>query len=297
MQSQAWEQFQQALGLSIWRLSESLGNALVVERPLPWGWRWLYVPRGPVLSTLNELLTLARQQRAVFVRCDPARPPSEAVQLTAHGWVKAPREVQPAATSVIDLSQSEADLLAHMHPKTRYNLQLAERKGVVTRFSREPSALDSFVRLAQAVMARSSFRYHPEKYYRTMLKVLGPAGMLEVAEAVYNDQVLASHLLIRHGETMTYAHGASSSEHRQVMAPHLLQWHSMQRAKAQGAQWYDLYGVAPANAAPDHPWAGITRFKTGFGGQYQEYMGAYDYVLDKKIYWLYNTAHAFLSKK
>jgi lipid II:glycine glycyltransferase (peptidoglycan interpeptide bridge formation enzyme) len=118
---------------------------------------------------------------------------------------------------------------------------------------------------------------------------------VELAVAEHAGEGLAVHILIAFGDTVTYAHGASSSRKRELMAPHLLQWASMTRAKTQGFTHYDFFGVAPAEAPASHPWAGITRFKEGFGGQRVSYPGAYDFVLNAPGYWLYTVAHQFTS--
>lgn len=123
-----------------------------------------------------------------------------------------------------------------------------------------------------------------------MLAVLGSAGILEIGVAEQKKHQLAVHLLFRFGNTTTYAHGASSSRSRELMGPHLLQWESIRRAKQMGSSGYDFFGVAPADAGKDHPWAGITRFKEGFGGERVDYVGACDIVLQSMWYWLYNTA-------
>jgi len=119
---------------------------------------------------------------------------------------------------------------------------------------------------------------------------LGPAGQLEVGIAKHSDTLLAAHLLITFADTMTYAHGASSSDQRHLMAPHLLQWESIKRAKAAGVQTYDFFGVAPRDADASHPWAGITRFKEGFGGERIEYLGAYDHIRDSAWYFTFTVA-------
>jgi lipid II:glycine glycyltransferase (peptidoglycan interpeptide bridge formation enzyme) len=125
----------------------------------------------------------------------------------------------------------------------------------------------------------------------------------ELALAEHHGKVLAAHILISFGRTVTYAHGASSSERRELMAPHLLQWASIMRAKEQGFSQYDFFGVAPvpsrvltavsARTSP-HPWAGITRFKEGFGGQRVSFPGAYDFAVGSVGYWLYALAHKLM---
>jgi lipid II:glycine glycyltransferase (peptidoglycan interpeptide bridge formation enzyme) len=177
-----------------------------------------------------------------------------------------------------------------MHNKTRYNIRLAERKGVTVRFSKDKNDLEAFLDLTKEVEGRGSFRYHPPHYYRTMLDVLGPKGLLEIGVAEGAGRTLAVNLLIKFGERVTYGHGASGMRKRELMGPHLLQWESIKRIKGQGYKAYDLFGVAANESDSDHSWAGITRFKLGFGGRRVDLVGAHDLVLDRTFYSIYNMA-------
>ena len=175
MQSWEWGETQLAFGLPVWRLvvedeGALLGVALVIERSVLFGRCWLYVPQGPLYGAeprvwrlLNDKLReLGGGQKAIFVR---------------------EREVQPRHTLVIDLGLSEIELLGQMHQKTRYNIRLAQRKGVTVRFSGEASDIDTFLKLTREVEGRGLFHYHPANYYRTMQEVLGPVGLLEIGVA------------------------------------------------------------------------------------------------------------------
>lgn len=313
LQSWGWGEAQRAFGVPVWRLSareneELAGTALVLERLLPGGQCWLYVPRGPLwgehkLQSTNsklveQIVALAKEQRAIFVRCEPAETPPD-----GSGWQKADRDVQPRHTLVVDVSRPEDELLSALHHKTRYNIGLARRHGVAVRFSQEAADVEAFLALTREVAARTTFRFHPDEYYRALYRVLArgasqevPRAALDLAVAEYGGDVLAVHWLISFGDTITYVHGASSSRRRELMAPHLLQWESMRRANVRGFRYYDLYGVAPQSSAGGrtagqaHPWSGITRFKEGFGGRLISYAGAYDLVLNPLAYWLYSAA-------
>lgn len=303
LQSWEWGEMQRELDVPFWRLS--LGGdtspraaSLVLQRALPFGRNWLYAPRGPIVPSPGtaaevwpELMqawnNLAQEQHTLFVRCDPAWTASHASVLRNNGWRPAEREVQPRETLVLDLKHSPEELLAAMHQKTRYNIRVAAKHGVTVQLSQAVSDLEIFLQLCRDVEARSAFRYHPEAYYRAMHKTLAPAGMLTIAVARQGTQPLAAHLLISFAGTVTYAHGASSSREREAMAPHLLQWESITWAQAQGATRYDFFGIAPADAVAGHPWAGITRFKLGFGGERETYVGAHDYVHDTAGYTLF----------
>jgi len=245
---------------------------------------WPVASSAETFSKLTEQIQeLATSHQSLFIRAEPATKLSDP-------WRKAGHDVQPAHTLVLDLTKTQEELLAAMHQKSRYNIRLAERKGVKIRFSREQADVEHFLRLAKEVASRVPFRYHEPDYYRTFMRVLNHHGA-ELAIAEYEGKVLAVHILMSFGDTVTYVHGASSIDHRSVMAPHLLQWESIKRAQGGSATKYDFYGIAPAMAGADHPWAGITRFKLGFSGTQVTYPGAYDLVRNLPWYWLYTVAH------
>ena len=99
-----------------------------------------------------------------------------------------------------------------------------------------------------------------------------------------------------YGNGAVYLHGGLSYEHRAYMAPYLLHWEAIKDAKKNGFSFYDLWGVAPQNAPADHTWSGITRFKEGFGGEFLEYVGAYDYVYRPAWYKAFNMARNIMRK-
>ncbi|MBI1833383.1 MAG: peptidoglycan bridge formation glycyltransferase FemA/FemB family protein [Candidatus Andersenbacteria bacterium] len=308
LQSWQWGQMQELLGTSHWRYVMEDGGTIVgvflaIQRELPLGRSWLYVPRGPVMQAYEErnwpavqdvLTELAKKEKAIFVRIDPFLEESQKpffLKNTSEKslWRKSEREVQPRHTLILSLQPTEEELLAQMHSKTRYNIRLAQRKEVQIRFSTSLNDIDLFLQLAQEVTKRTGFHYHPDNYYRAMLSVLVPDGMFEVAIAEYKEQPVAVHLMSYAGKTATYIHGASSHAHRSTMAPQLLYWETIRRAKSKGMELYDFFGVAPQDASADHPWSGITRVKQGFGGTYESYIGAYDFIVSDNMYELFNT--------
>jgi lipid II:glycine glycyltransferase (peptidoglycan interpeptide bridge formation enzyme) len=298
LQTWAWGDMQRTIGARFWRVvvedaGKLLAAALVIERQLQLGYSWLYIPRGPMfLEGLSEhdtklvwdvleekLKSLADECGAFFVRIDPAWD-----SFSRAGWRKASREVQPRTTLLLDLTKSKEQLLAGLHPKTRYNIRTAERKGVQVRFSQSPEDVEQFLRVSQSVTFRSGFAYHPDSYYHAMMNVLGNAGMAELAIAEVGGEGIAAHVMIYADGIATYAHGASLYEKRSYMAPALLYWQTIVRAKEKGMQRYDFFGIAPQDADEHHPWAGITRMKLGFGGEKKEYCGSYDFVLNEGLY-------------
>lgn len=298
LQTWVWRDVQQKIGARSWRVVVEDGNnlvavALVIERRLQLGYSWLYIPRGPIfLETLSDadkarawdaleekLKSLAEECGAFFVRIDPTLP-----ALIRAGWRKSSREVQPQHTLLLDLAPSKEELFSALHPKTRYNIRTAQRKGVTVRFSKNPEDVERFLHASISVTHRSGFAYHPDSYYHAIMEVLGQAGLAELAIAEITKESIAAHLMIYSDGIATYSHGASVYEKRSYMAPALLYWETILRAKEKNMQQYDFFGVAPEGTDEHHPWGGITRIKTGFGGKRISYCGAYDFVLNEGLY-------------
>lgn len=294
LQSWQWGEFQRGLGREVLRLRENGALGQFISMRLPFGKSYWYCPRGP-LGNLPSLADDDDIARGIFLRFEPAEIPRDGFFAGA----KKTSPVQPGQTLLIDLDRDPEEILAAMHEKWRYNIRLAERRGVKVYIAgeRDAGALDVFWDLLQETTERDRFRAHGKEYYRSMLEALAGAPATDgrtrpVARLVFAEhdgRVLAANLMIYFGGTATYLHGASSRARRELMAPHLLHWTAMLDAKAWRFKTYDFWGVAP-EGVEGHPWAGITRFKRGFGGRYLEYPGTYDLPLDTTWYGLYALA-------
>ncbi|MBU0646264.1 peptidoglycan bridge formation glycyltransferase FemA/FemB family protein [Patescibacteria group bacterium] len=296
LHSWSWGEFQKATGKEIARLGDEKGAALLIETELPMGQSYWYCPRGPVgevgkdlTQVVNGLIKVGKDKPAIFLRHDCPDPSGQPLG-------KEVMVVQPPDTLILDLEQEEKMLLAKMHPKTRYNIRLAEKKGVKVELG-----VGEFTDEIWAVFAmtagRDQFRLHPRQYYEQMLKELNSddcRAFLAVAE--YENQVIAANIMIDSFGTRTYLHGASSNEQRNVMAPYLLHWELIKDAKKKGLKAYDWWGIAPAGAK-NHPWAGVTRFKKGFGGRELSYPGTYDIVWHPVWYALYGIVRKLRRRK
>jgi len=157
--------------------------------------------------------------------------------------------------------------------------------------------IDRFQQLLAETAGRDRFHTHESDYYRRMLQVLAPKDghdlSVRLMLADFEGQTLAAAVLAQFGDTMTYLHGASSSQHREVMAPYLLHWQAMLWAKEVGLSRYDFWGVAPEDSAADHSWSGLTRFKLGFGGQRESNLGTWELPGSKFWYGAYKITKRF----
>lgn len=271
LQAWEWGEFQESLGRKIERIAEGeqvIAQAVQIE--LPFGQYYWYVPKGPLGSgDMQAKIEILREAfgDAVMLRIEPTEHP-KFVQV---------QDMQPAHTQILDLTKGEERLLKDMKSKTRYNIRLAERKGVETRIV-GLEHFEDFTRLLQQTTTRDKFSGHEERYYKKMLEALDGTGDVRVflAMAFFEDHPIAGNIMIDFGDTRTYLHGASSNLHRNVMGPHALHMYLIRDAIEKGFKRFDLWGVAPEGAGASHPWFGITRYKTGWGGDAVSMPGTFD---------------------
>jgi peptidoglycan pentaglycine glycine transferase (the first glycine) len=314
LQSEAWARHKMAHGWhpERWAYHDEGGRlrgaALALRRRagrLPLG--IVYVPKGPLLddwadpalvrAVLSHLEGLARRRLAVFLKIDPDvdRAPapdlcavqgaSVADSLERRGWRFSTDQIQYRNTVLLDLRPTPEELLAAMKPKTRYNIRLAERRGVRVRAG-SPGDLPAFFALYAETGARDGFLIRDYDYYHSAWRTFMDAGMGRLLLAEVDGQVVAGVFLFLFGRRAWYIYGASSSAQRELMPNHLLQWEAAQWARAAGCDSYDLWG-APDELREDDPMWGVYRFKEGFGGSFVCHIGAWDYPTSRLLYWAY----------
>lgn len=289
---------------------------LVIRRRLAPGVSFAYVPLGPELPSnfpdsdtarheaLVELAKLLQKELphdTAFIRFDPpwftigesAHPP-----LLSAPFIRAGADVQPPDTVIIDLNQEDEAILSAMKPKWRYNIRLAEKKGVtVTR--QDEAGLETFYELYKTTAKRDKIAIHGLEYYRTLFQhsreYRDGNQDIRLYVAEHEGEALAAIIVLFRGEEATYLYGASSDTKRNLMAPYALQWKAMQDARAQGCLRYDLFGIPPEEN-PLHPMAGLYRFKTGFGGIIIHRSGSWDYAYKPLITKAFRFAEASRKK-
>ena len=281
LQSSKWEEFQKSLNRKTWRIKD----ILIIKHDLPLGKSYLYSPRvSKEISKdfLKEVKEIARQEGSIFFKIEPEEfEVGPLLRSDLKFFIESLKQIQPVKTVILDISKSEKELLKQMHQKTRYNICLAQKKGIEIK---ESDNIDSFIKLLKQTAKRDKFFLHPRKYYQKLLE----RGLTKLFLAYYQDKVIAANLICFFGKTATYLHGASDYNHRQLMAPYLLQWQTILKAKEKGLTHYDFWGIN------EEKWPGVTRFKKGFGGQEVSYPGSFDLIFQKTWYKVYNLARKIL---
>ena len=309
LQSEEWRKFQKSVGRKAHSISGDNFYASIIEHILPIVGGYFYIPRGPVVTEhgtqnmeqgLKELIKLAKKENAGWIRIEPSN--SRILDLIGSNWrvAKAPHDMQPKELFIIDIANPEEELLAEMKAKTRYNIRLAEKRGVIVREISNKKYIEEFLRLIKVTAERDKITPHPESYYEKMTETI-PSDILKLYVAEYQGKIIAANLVVFYGNVCTYLHGASDNEYRNVMAPYLLQWQQIKDAKAVGCKKYDFGGVStnylPTGQAGEskmharitNDWSGITRFKLGFSLKTMpaRFPGCYDIIISRRRYWIY----------
>lgn len=281
----------------------------------------LYAPKGPLMDwenaslrkrVLDDLQSFAKRQGAIFLKLDPdvvlgtGVPNSDGdsvdsggqavmSELKGRGWVFSADQIQFRNSVLIDLNPTEDEMLARMKQKTRYNVRLAEKKGVTVRVGNLED-LPMLYRMYAETSIRDGFVIRDEGYYQTVWKLFManvqspitnpqlPITIPLIAE-VDHDPVAAIFLFLFAGRAY-YVYGMSRDAHREKMPTYLLQWEAMKRAKAAGCTVYDLWGAPEVFDESDSMW-GVYRFKEGLGGEVVRTLGAWDYAPNVLWYKLY----------
>ncbi len=255
LQSRAWADVQAAYGREVRWLSHGTDTVLAIRYPLPWNQSYWFIPQGPLTPGLTD---------ALFVRYEPQTQPVDDRRVA---------DVHPSQTFVTRLADADT-LLAGMKQKCRYNLRIAQKKGVTIATDTD---IETFYQTLVSTSQRQDIRLHPKAYYQAMIETLLEHHMAKVYRAEYDHQVVAVALVVYYDGVATYVHGGSDYQYRSVMAPYLLHWQAMQDALASGCHYYDWFGIS-------EKWPGVSRFKLSFGGEVVTRPGTFDHVQKRLWY-------------
>lgn len=299
LQSTPWADFQDSIGRRPHFISGSGWSCLLLERRAPIG-RYLFAPYGPTITkqadpagVLDSLKAYGESQQIDWLRLEPvfkARGMDEQRQALKASGGQLVREVEPHLTRLVDLSRPDEDILASLSQTTRNIIRRNQRQKTLTfKTSRNPTDISLFTKMLDTVASRKGIGFFTADYYHKQAEVLMPAGLL-VLEIAYEDKRPVGTAMIHDfGGLASYTYAATLPKARDKNVSALLLWQAMRNAKDRGNTAIDLFGIAPDDAGPGHPWSGFSNFKKKFGGEIVERPGTWDIPLTGK-YKLYRFA-------
>ena len=300
LQTGEWGELKSAFGWRAVRIVNGEFGVQMLFRRLPLGFTVGYIPKAPIPAEQSalrpelwrEIDATSKQHRAIFLKLEPDLWDDQRWESFNPKSQMSPHNIQPPRTIVVNLKGTEEELLARMKQKTRYNIRLAEKKGVTVHSWKD---LEAFHKMMLLTGGRDGFGIHSREYYERAYELLHPNQMGELLVAEYEGKPLAALFVGRNGNRAYYLYGASTDEERNRMPTYLLQWQAMKWAKACGCEEYDLWGVPDEDEATleadfekrqDGLW-GVYRFKRGFGGELKRAVQAMDRIYNPFLYWAY----------
>ena len=295
LQTKEWLEFQKEVGHKVWRFDDQKIKANIIRLGLPLGKSMLYIPHGPEIffdnisgglknevdNFLRYLKNLAKENKSIFVKIEPL---SDIVTETIFrkGMKKSKKEIQPSKSVILNLNLSEEELLGRMHHKTRYNINLSEKKGLKLE---ESDNVEVFWKLLKQTAKKDQFSTHPKEYYEKMLNFFQGNGELKTKlflVKLNNNRAIGGAIIMVYHNSAYYLHGAMDREYKSLMTPYFMHWEIIKWLKARGYKLYDFWGI------DSRKWPGVTRFKLGWGGDLKEYPGSFDIPISRFWYWAYS---------
>jgi len=267
----------------------------------------------PTKELFPFIKKIARENKLIFIKLEPnvviysntstgktstsnrvSKPPSNSKSPTANqlisllknnGCVRGKTLFTPTSFW-IDLTRPEEDLLKSFSPKTRYNIRLSEKHGVKITEDNSQKAFDKYLKLTFETAKRQGFYAHTEKYHKLMWKSLykspttnHKSPIARLITATYNNEIITTWILFVWRNFLYYPYGASSDKYKNVMANNLMMWEAIKFGKKMGLKTFDLWGREEGK--------GFTKFKEGYNPQVVEFLGSWDLVTNKPLYYLY----------
>jgi lipid II:glycine glycyltransferase (peptidoglycan interpeptide bridge formation enzyme) len=292
LQSPKWGEFREKTGVKV----VSANGLQITIHPVPRTKFTIgYLPKGPEINQtmLNELLEIGKRENCIFIQLEPNVEKNNHKDYNFQNLCQSSHPLFTKYTFILDLTKSEEELLKDMHPKTRYNIRVAEKKGVMVSEDNSDKTFEEYLRLTKETTTRQNFYAHSEKYHRLMWETLKTENTntnelsAHLLKATYNGEVLVAWIVFVLGDTLYYPYGASSSNHREVMASNLMMWEAIKFGKKLGLRKFDMWGALGPVPDTKDPWYGFHRFKEGYGPKLTEFVGSYDFVVNKKMYLVY----------
>ena len=300
---QSWDygEFLKSIGRNILRIKDNDLQSQCIVSKTKLGIKSVYLPRVDLRqNSVDKLLNYFNNNNYSFIQIEA----TNTLEIPNKFKYKKIENLQTPDTLILDTTKSEEELLADMHQKTRYNIKLARKKGVEIKYDKNGEV---YWNLHLQTIERDNFVSHSKKYIEELLKL----NSTYQVSAYNQNNAIAGAILLRHQDTLYYFFGASSNEDRNLMAPYLLHWEIIKLAKKLDCKYYDFWGMAEFTNEndkageckhglcwkKDHPFAGVSNFKAGFGGKPKTYPEAVEIILNPFKYKLYKLIKFIKGKK
>lgn len=302
LQTWEWGEARKKTNVEILRLGEYKGGNMINVFQLTFhkipktNYKVGYLPRSiiPPKDLLDFLYDYCKKNKTIFIKFEPdvVKQSNNLTMKQLNNFVKSPHPLFPSWTQILNLTKTEGELLKSFHSKTRYNIRLAEKKGVVVKEMSNDQGFKIFSKLYFETCKRQKYFGHTPNYHKIVWESF-KKNIAHILIAFYNDVPLAAYELFYFKNTLYYPYGGTSILFRNLMASNLLMWKVILLGKKLGANKFDMWGSLGPNYDSTDDWSGFTRFKEGYNTKFTEFIGSYDLIINNNLYCLYNYLYKF----
>ena len=281
IQSFEWGKFRESLGIPVLRYGLYENSKLIrvfqlTLHKIPFTDKYVgYLPKGPFpdKGLAQALKQISKKNDCAFIKIEPDIEVSNETPSIDSSFRKSPKPLFTKYDFVLDITKPEEELLKNMHPKTRYNIKLAQKHNVKVEEKLDDKAFEIYLKFYFETTRRQGYHGHNEEYHLKVWQILKKMNMARLLIAYYQNQPLTAWMLLNFKDTLYYPYGGSSKEHPEVMANNLVAWEAIKLGKKLKLKKFDMWGALGPNASKNDPWFGFHRFKQGYGGKLVEYIG------------------------
>ena len=305
LQSWEWGEFRLKTGIEVERFGRYENGKLAETAQITFhlipfsSYKIGYFPKGniPTKEMVEYLTVWGKKNNCIFIKFEPNL--KKDLRFKIEDLRKelrvSPHPLFTKYTFELDLTKSEDELLKNMHPKTRYNIRLAEKKGVKITEDNSSVSFENYLKLLEETTTRQKFYAHTSSYHRLMWETLEKNKIVKLLLAKYkngdNEETLVAWILFLFNKVLYYPYGASSSQYKNLMASNLMMWEAIKFGKKMGAVKFDMWGALGTDPDPNDPWYGFHKFKEGYGAELVELEGSFDLIIKPWTYLAYNLVH------
>ncbi len=305
MQCWEWGEFRTSLGLPLIRYGIFKGGKIskafqITFHKIPFTSQYVgYLPKGPLpdkeLSKALEII--GKENRCAFIKVEPDVIATNKPYTVYPTFLYSPKPLFTKYNFLLDLTKPEDELLKNLHSKTRYNIRLAQKKGVKIAERVDDKAFQIYLKLYFETTARQNYFGHNRNYHRKVWETMKKNGMARLLIATYKGTPLTAWMLLTFKDTLYYPYGGSSLKYKEVMSNNLVAWEAIRLGKKLSLKKFDMWGALGHDPDKDDPWYGFHHFKEGYGGKLVEYIGTYDLVFNSTLYFAFTSIDKFTRLK
>lgn len=280
LQSWEWGEFRKIWGNKVVR-KNNLQIIFSYIPKTPWKIGTVIKGPSPTKEMLENLKKIGKDEKAIFIKLEPNVLINEKDVNLLKRYCVSGKRLFTLTSFWIDLTKSEEELLTNFTPKTRYNIKLAQKRGVTVKEDNSDIAFEKYLALTRETTQRQNFFAHTEKYHRDMWNILNKAKIAHLLTATYQGEIITTWILFSWHDFLYYPYGASTEKYKNVMANNLMMWEAIRLGKGLGLKTFDLWGREEGK--------GFTKFKEGYNPKVVKFLGSWDLIISP-IYYLYRIA-------